>query len=165
MLQQPKLVEVVKTVLKDQGLDYLEAMTIFKDFLITYYKQFQGDIVLAGDHIGEYAPWINTYLSMCDYEPLHMIFGELKHPIDIHSYHQGCSRKTHKYVREFANNGKKFSANIAAFKHFNIKDWNPMNYTHNALDNSYCIAMTYFKILKTIEFLDNAYSFSPKRIY
>ncbi len=100
MLKQPRLAEVIDIVLKEEGLHYTTAMKMFKDFLIQYYNMFNGDVIIGGDHISVDATWINSYLSMCDYEPLHTIFGEVKHPVDIHSYHQGCSRKTHRYVRE-----------------------------------------------------------------
>ena len=161
MLGQPKLAAVVDIVSKEKGYTYQAAMKIFKDFLLSHYAALNGDVVIGGDHIGEDAPWINTYLSMCDYEPLHMIFGELKHPIDIHSYHQGSSRKTHKQVREFSNNGKKFCANIAAFKQFNIKDWSHTGYTHSAVDDSLCIALGHCKVLKSIEALEHAYVPAP----
>ena len=50
MLQQPKLAEVVDIVNKEEGLHYTVAMKQFRDFLLRYYKQFSGDVVIGADH-------------------------------------------------------------------------------------------------------------------
>lgn len=153
MNNQIKLRPLLHTVESEKGYNYTDAMMIFKNYLLEYHNKFNGDLVIGCDHLGIDIPWINLYLSLCDYEPIHMIFGEIKHPVDICSYHQGCCKKTHKQVREFMKyNGKKFSSNVAAFKHFNIKDWCPIEYNHLAKFDSQCIALSHYKILKAIEY-------------
>lgn len=121
MLQQPKLLQVVEMVESGKGLSIKEGMTKFVDFIKKNHDSVKGNAVIGADHLGIDSAWIDTYLSMADYDPLHVLFGSFRPTIDIHSFHQGCSRKTHRHAREFSDSGKKFSANVAAYKYFNIK--------------------------------------------
>lgn len=164
MLQQPKLAEIYKIVKEEKGLDYRTAMDEFVGFMKSIYHRHNDNIVIGGDHLAIDIPWIDLYLSICDYDPLHMLFDKPIHLIDISSFHQGCSQKTHQEVRNFSKSGKNFSPNIAAFKHFNINYYPPSEYTHCAIDDSRCIAETHFRVLKAMETLNNVYVFSSDSI-
>lgn len=155
-----EIAEIIRIVKAGKGLSVKEAMDQFCDFLWKYNKIYGEELVIGCDRLEVDATWLNYYLSLCGKKPLRLIFGKIKHVIDICSYHQGCSGMTHRNVREFSNTGKKFSANVAAFKHLNIRDWYPQHgeqYTHRAIHDSELIAKGHCKVLKAIETLQSSY--------
>lgn len=105
MLQQPSLVEVVKMVDERRGLDVNNAMNKVASFLREHQQSVKGNAVIGADHTGKDFGWIDLYLSMAGYDPLCHFFGSFKPPVDIYSFHQGCSRKSHRHARRFE--GKK----------------------------------------------------------
>lgn len=57
------------------GMSIEEGMKNFVEFISKYYKYFNGDIIIGMDHLDIDSMWINYYLDIAGYEPLHKLFG------------------------------------------------------------------------------------------
>jgi DNA polymerase III epsilon subunit-like protein len=161
MLQQPEAVEIVQKVDKKEGLEFKDAMDRFVAFLKKCYSRVEGDMITGSDHLGIDNPWLNVYLSMSDYPPMHKIFDKLEHQVDIASFHQGCAQITHRHVKQWntENELKKFSANVAALRYFNIRK-PKTKYTHRAWMDAKYIASAHSKILQAIETINDSWKYS-----
>lgn len=154
----PKLDELRRSVEEGRGLDIKCAMDRFYEFLLKCYIMTNGNMVLGANRLDIDATWINYYLSLCGYNPLHLIFKQCdRYLIDTNSFHLGCSLMTHEKVKEFETiQGIRFNCGEAALRTLQIKERSTIKSSHNALDDAEHTAQTHALVLNKLT--ENYYS-------
>lgn len=150
----PHLGEMMALIKREEGQDYQEAVGDLVKFLRKCENFTKGNMVIITDHATDVG-WVNLYLSMCGFQPLHIIFGKLEHTITTSSYHHGSSHTTHTGAKRFESERRtKFSGSEAAMQYFRIPFRATTKYTHKALQDAENIAQTHLIILNAIECLN-----------
>jgi hypothetical protein len=150
----PHYEEAKQIVEEGRGVSAKNAILNFYDFIKTCYAYTKFDMVLGSNRLDIDAFWINTYLTDHDLDPLHKICGQNNRPIDLSSFHQGCSLTTHSTVLNFQKNGKGFDCSEAAMRFFAIMVRPSSPKSHNAVDDSDNQAEAHSYVLHAIEVLN-----------
>lgn len=148
------LIDFKELIEQGKGIDPKDAIDRFVEFLKKYCNNENYDSIIAADHVEVDLTWINYYLTLYGYPPVHALFDRFEPIICLYSYYLGLSQHSLEDWIRAKKRIERFSAYEAATRLFSItKKQKPFPKTHLALNDSRLEISNYQLISKFLHHL------------